>query len=131
MNDFAMTKGGHEFLYSTMPTLAKNIKAQTEAINALTETIKGERDFSSLSAEEIVEKLTAQQKREVCDLLRIGYVRDDVASRFKTLFPFKNASEDLLFAIAKNYVSGRYDCNQSYWDNLDNLIKEAMNDDDL
>lgn len=28
--------------------------------------------------------------------------------------------------IASRYANGRYDCNLSYWDNLDNLINEAV-----
>lgn len=41
MDNFAMTKGGHEFLYGTMPRLARNIEENTKAIECLTEVLNG------------------------------------------------------------------------------------------
>ena len=35
MDNFALTKGGQEFLYGTMPRLTKNIEALTAAVNSL------------------------------------------------------------------------------------------------
>lgn len=40
MNDFATTKGGHEFLYGTMPKLVRNIEANTLATQELANAVK-------------------------------------------------------------------------------------------
>ncbi len=40
MDNFAATKGGHEFLYGTMPTLARNIKDLTAAVKELTAAVR-------------------------------------------------------------------------------------------
>lgn len=39
MDNFASTKGRHEFLYGTMPRIASNLDSLTKAVNALSEKI--------------------------------------------------------------------------------------------
>lgn len=60
MNTFAQTKGGHEFLYGTMPRLAKNIDDNTKTLAQLNETLK------ALSKPSVIEECNVIQLQRLC-----------------------------------------------------------------
>lgn len=85
----------------------------------------------------IVDGLDAVEKDDLYRYLWADHVREDVESRLASDYEemMLNASgetdEDHLKAVVENVVEryvydGDYDCNLSYWENIDNLIEKAM-----
>lgn len=66
-------------------------------------------------------------KRVLDDIYRIvlkGYVTQDIEEFAES--ENLNLDKDTVSLIADRYVyDGKYDCNQSYWDNIKNLITEV------
>lgn len=89
--------------------------------------------LGNLTANQIVEKLAGINRSDVFRMLWAEQVREDVLSYLS--FPeeshllyqygvdFDNSS---IAEIANRYVNGEYDCNRSYWENLDALIEEVI-----
>ena len=74
----------------------------------------------------IYEVLTAEQKDYIYRMAWFEHVYEDVKGR---LLDLDIADEDDAFknTVAHRYVyEGDYDCNLSYWDNIDNLINECI-----
>lgn len=85
----------------------------------------------------IVDGLDAVEKDDLYRYLWSDHVREDVESRLDSDYEDRilNASgetdEERLEAVIKNVVEryvydGDYDCNLSYWENIDNLIEKAV-----
>lgn len=85
----------------------------------------------------IVDGLDAIEKDDLYRYLWSEHVREDVESRLSSdyeemmLTASGETDEDRLKAVIENVVEryvydGDYDCNLSYWENIDNLIEEAM-----
>ncbi len=78
----------------------------------------------------IVEKYP-ELKRKVYDQERFKYTKQDVEmylednEDIKALDLSDEEYDSFVEGVAQRYVDGRYDCNLSYWQNLDNLINEA------
>lgn len=89
--------------------------------------------LGNLTADQVVEKLAGINRSDVFRMLWAEQVREDVLSYLS--FPeeshllyqygvdFDNSS---IAEIANRYVNGEYDCNRSYWENLDALIEEVI-----
>lgn len=89
--------------------------------------------LGNLTANQVVEKLAGINRSDVFRMLWAEQVREDVLSYLS--FPeeshllyqygvdFDNSS---IAEIANRYVNGEYDCNRSYWENLDALIEEVI-----
>ena len=68
----------------------------------------------------LLEDLTSAEKDRLYRLLWENYVAEDVAS-----YSNEELTQDEVDHIVYRYVyEGDYDCNLSYWDNIDNLIQE-------
>lgn len=66
MDNFALTKGGREFLYGTMPAIAKNLSELTKAVNNLNSTI----ETTSVSGNTVTvseEQITAIKNAYICN----------------------------------------------------------------
>lgn len=91
--------------------------------------------LGNLTADQIVEKLDTKNRNRdtVFRMLWAEHVREDVLSYLSSpeeshlLYQygvdFDNSS---IAEIAGRYVNGEYDCNRSYWENLDALIEEVI-----
>lgn len=86
-----------------------------------------------LTAGQIVGRLGDRNRSDVFDMLWAEHVREDVLSYlsipkeshllYQYGVDFDNSS---IAEIANRYVNGEYDCNRSYWENLDALIEEVI-----
>lgn len=71
--------------------------------------------------------LTAQQEDEIYRKVWFGYVCTDIRSRLKETD--EELTDDQIEYAAQRYVyEGDYDCNCSYWDNIDSVIEDARKD---
>lgn len=67
----------------------------------------------------ILNSLSALEKDELYRALWLEYVKEDIRNYDESL------DESMVEVVASRYVyDGDYDCNLSYWDNIENLIKE-------
>lgn len=78
------------------------------------------------STDVIVEKiktLDGTTKDAIYRALWMDYVMDDINSRIEEMELDDAYDESDVKAIAERYVyDGKYDCELSYWDNIENLI---------
>jgi DNA topoisomerase IA len=80
--------------------------------------------IAKLTPSEIYEKMKEADKDALYHMLRSDYVRKDVKTYCEDMDILLN--EDGIEEVVNRYVyNGDYDCNQSYWDNIDNLAKET------
>lgn len=75
-------------------------------------------EIKELSVEDILSELSADVKNKLYDALRKEHLADDVRSVDADLTTYA------VNVICEHYVAGEYDCNLSYWNNIDNLIKK-------
>ena len=80
----------------------------------------------------IIDGLDAVEKDDVYRYLWAEHVREDVENRISDNAENSDDSDIRIFDtrvidyVTERYVyDGRYDCNLSYWENIDNLIDEA------
>lgn len=64
--------------------------------------------------------LSAMEKDEIYRMVWAGHVTEDILSYAKDV-KIKISKEDAE-VLAQRYVKGDYDCNLSYWDNIERLI---------
>jgi len=105
--EFFQTGMGQKFFNQQLPSL----------INALTRIADALEKPNSVSPVELSQQTKEMVYREV----RAEYVAEDIAARAEERGI--NPDELDVDGLAERYVyDGDYDCNLSYWDNIDNLI---------
>lgn len=68
-----------------------------------------------------INALSPDEKDQVYRQVKAKYLKEDIVSRSEEIG--KELSEEEIDSITDLYVNhGKYDCNISYWDNIDNLI---------
>ena len=83
-------------------------------------------------ARKIIEYMDPAVKDCVYRIIWEEHVKEDVESVLEGYIgdKIRDLSDEeyncFVSDIAQRYTSGHYDCNLSYWDNLDNLIDEAI-----
>lgn len=78
-----------------------------------------------MNIKDILNQLDWKEKDALYRELRCGYVREDVVDRLNERE--LDFTESELETIVRKYVyEGDYDCNLSYWTNIDNLIDEVI-----
>lgn len=84
---------------------------------------------NNMDAETLVSRMSESQKDSVYRLLWAEHVKEDVLSRLEERednIP-ENFKEEFVEDVVNQYVyEGKYDCNLSYWDNIDSLIENEM-----
>ena len=71
-----------------------------------------------------IDSLSEEKKDKIYRMLWSGYVKEDVKSYADNIGTILSNEE--IEVIVQRYVyCGDYDCNLSYWDNIENLIKEV------
>lgn len=94
-------------------------------------TLEEEKSSSieNMTSSEIFTALSETQKDELYRMLWSDHVYEDVKARLSEnpdLALDEEEEEALCEDIVNAYVyNGDYDCNLSYWDNIDNLIQEC------
>lgn len=75
----------------------------------------------------LIDTWSEQEKDEAYRYLWLSYVKADVISHAEDELEDITLTDDEVEFIARRYVyEGDYDCNLSYWQNLDNLIDETI-----
>lgn len=83
--------------------------------------------ISEMTSSELFTEMTATQKRDIFDMVKYGFVYQDVEGLVVEMGYNEEDEETsaLCEAVANRYVyDGDCDSNLSYWDNLRNLINE-------
>lgn len=86
-----------------------------------------QKTMSEMTTEEILTQLTSEQKDTIYRTLWREHVENDVYSQAINVFDVY-LDKVTVEIIANRYVYGDYDCNLSYWENIENLIKEYLED---
>lgn len=85
------------------------------------------KDIKEMTAKEIVSELTTKKKDEVYRIIWKEYIKEDIILQAEELGVKLN--NDVVDIIANSYVyEGDYDCNLTYWDNIENLIEKYTED---
>lgn len=86
-----------------------------------------------MSAKDIVEKLTPVQKDEVYRYLWAEHIKEDVEGYLLQNPDMADGLtdeeyDDVISNVVHRYVyNNDYNCELNYWDNIDNLIEEEIN----
>lgn len=86
----------------------------------------------SLPIKEFVSLLNPFDKDKLYRCLWEDYVREDVQNRIEdTADDYQDIPEDdmpdIIDTVVYKYVrDGDYDCNRTYWENIDNLIEKVI-----
>ena len=81
---------------------------------------KNRRKFMNTKLTNILNSLSTSEKDELYRALWLEYVKEDIRNYDESL------DEGAVEVIASRYVYDvDYDCNLSYWDNIENLIEET------
>ena len=80
---------------------------------------------------EVIDNLPYKEKNELYRYLWYPYVVEDVELCLNDNYDLDDYTEDeienLVKTVANNYVyNGKYDCNISYWNNLENMIENEI-----
>lgn len=88
--------------------------------------------LNEMTSSEIFVNLTPSQRDDIYRMVWSDHVSEDVRGRLSENpdLELNEEEEDALIEdIANAYVyNGDYDCDLSYWDNIDNLIKERLDE---
>ena len=78
--------------------------------------------FSSAEPSLIIERMSSSQKDDIYRALWAEQVKQDVKDRMTEIDVILD--DDSVLDVVHRYVyEGEYDCNYSYWDDLDTLIR--------
>lgn len=99
--------------------LDKHSIRDLKIINNFAKLIDSERDgFNNTVLEWFLESLPSDIKDSFYRRIWAKHVYEDICNMY-TKISKKRAEK-----VAETYVNGRYDCNRSYWENLDDLLSE-------
>lgn len=86
----------------------------------------------NLSAEELLDVLTSDQKEAIYDAVNYELKKEDVLSLLEDRDDIPNVLKDNIACdVAEMWKNGDYDCNLSYWDNINNLMEDSIGRMDL
>lgn len=81
----------------------------------------------NLSTEELLNVLTSDQKEAIYDTVNYELKKEDVLSLLEDREDIPNVLKDAIACdVAEMWKNGYYDCNLSYWDNINNLIEDSI-----
>lgn len=75
-------------------------------------------------SESKIDELSAVEKDKIYRMVWAEYVAEDILSHGKEI-EVEISKKDAEI-LAQKYVAGKYDCNISYWDNIEKLIKDYL-----
>lgn len=91
---------------------------------------KAENFITNLSVDELVEVIDAlpfEKRDAIYKHLRSSYVEEDFRNQLEGAYYPKEITDNDFKEMTRLYVDeGKYDCNLSYWDNIDNIADEVM-----
>lgn len=86
----------------------------------------------NLSTEELLDVLTSDQKEAIYDAVNYELKKEDVLSLLEDRDDIPNVLKDVIACdVAEMWKNGDYDCNLSYWDNINNFIENSIGRMDL
>lgn len=103
----------------------KAINLDETALKLLQSYYNGFITNDETGTEGLLDSLTGQQKDELYRKLWYGHVCEDIRTRLKETE--KELTDSQIAYAARQYVyEGDYNCNCSYWTNIDNVIDKAL-----
>lgn len=91
---------------------------------------KAENFITNLSVDELVEVIDAlpfEKRDAIYKHLRSSYVEEDFRNQLEGAYYPKEITDNDFKEMTRLYVNeGKYDCNLSYWDNINNMADEVM-----
>lgn len=103
----------------------KAINLDETALKLLQSYYNGFITKNEAGMEELLDFLTGQQKDTLYRKLWYGHVCNDICTRLEETE--KELTDAQIDYAARQYVyEGDYDCNCSYWTNIDNVIDKAL-----
>lgn len=83
--------------------------------------------IKNLSTEELLDVLTSDQKQAIYDAVNYDLKKEDVLSLLEDREDIPNGLKDNIASdVAEMWKAGDYDCNLSYWDNINNFIENSI-----
>ena len=99
------------------------INIDIEALSILQSYYEGKK-ILIIDNEDNIEGISEKETLNIYSILQKKYVKEDVLS----ILEGEENKEEIAEKVAEMYaVEKRYDCNLSYWDNLNNLISQFKN----
>lgn len=86
-------------------------------------TMSTNQNITEKKINELLKTLTEEEKDAIYRNIWFDHVVTDIKNRLDDLD--ETLTEDEIHFAASEYIDGNYDCNLSYWDNIDNLITKA------
>lgn len=85
--------------------------------------------ISRLSEEtkNIIKSIPSKELDNIYRLVHFNFVKDDVVAHLEDMDNVKLTDEQIEKAAELYVYEGVYDCNLSYWDNIENLINLVRN----
>lgn len=87
--------------------------------------------ISEMTSSELFVEMSNNQRDDIYRMVWSDHVYEDCKAQIneRELSLDDEEVDAICEEVANNYVyNGRYDCNLSYWDNIDNLINESLSD---
>lgn len=80
--------------------------------------------FSRLSkkTKDIIKNIPADELDNVYRFVQFNYIKDDIVSHLEDMDNIELTDEQIDMAAELYAYDGKYDCNLSYWNNIENLI---------
>ena len=111
----------------------EKIKAETRKINAEIKVLTKKNDeivveYIRENLDRFVDMLPYEMADSIYRELWSAHVKEDFEVRIEERFNdyFDITDEDINKMVNLYVYDGRYDCEQSYWDNIDNLINQIL-----
>lgn len=91
------------------------------------------KSVDEMSSSELFTAMTEQQKDDIYRMVWFGHVAEDATHYIKDMYSEDEIPEEDIESISEDvanaYVcNGKYDCNCSYWDNIDALVERFRGD---
>lgn len=78
----------------------------------------------------LIDNMPQHVRTQITDYLQLPSVLSDITTYAEKEFASKFSTEELKLAAKRYVVDKRYDCNLSYWENLNALLQEIQADKD-
>ncbi len=81
----------------------------------------------NLSTDELLDVLTSDQKEAIYDAVNYELKKEDALCVLEDREDIPNVLKDVIACdVAEMWKNGDYDCNLSYWDNINNFIENSI-----
>lgn len=115
-----------DLAYGNPNTEVVVLKPNTQKSERKENTMSTNQNITEKKVNKLLKTLTEEEKDAIYRNIWFDHVVTDIKERLDDLG--ETLTEDEIHFAASEYVDGNYDCNLSYWTNIDNLITKAGNE---